>query len=75
MNLEWVRGHNDNTGNEMADYLAKAGRDSTPHGGGDHDARWVPPRLPYTPPNFVKSQIKEYFWKIWENEWTKSNLH
>ena len=75
VNLEWVRGHDDNTGNEMADFLAKTGRDSAPQGGGDANAAAAPPQPPYTPPNLVKTKIKEFFLKAWEEEWTKSNRH
>ena len=75
INIEWVRGHNDNTGNEMADFLAKKGRDSASRGEDTSNAHGGPALPPYTPPSHVKNLIKDYIWEIWKEEWTESNLH
>ena len=64
VNIHWVRGHDDNTGNEMADFLAKKGRDSAASGGADADnPSGAPKPLPYTPPNLVKGHIWKYILK------------
>ena len=68
VNIHWVRGHDDNTGNEMADFLAKKGRDSAASGG----AGATKP-IPYIPPNLIKSHIRKHVIKAWEEEWTKFN--
>ena len=74
VNLRWVRGHDDNTGNEMADFLAKNGRDTVTTGGEGTDHPFGAPKsLPYTPPNLVKGLIRKHVLKAWEDEWTKSN--
>ena len=53
--------------------MAKKGRDAAPLGGEDA-AVGAPALPPYTPPNLIKARIKEHFLKVWEEEWTKSNL-
>ena len=63
VNIHWVRGHDDNTGNEMADFLAKKGRDSAASG----RAGATKP-IPYIPPNLIKSHIRKYVIKAWEEE-------
>ena len=56
----WVRGHAGNTGNELADHLAKTGAGM----GGD---------LPQPPGpvshSYKKKKIKKYFDKIWKKRW------
>ena len=60
ISLRWIPGHKDHTGNELADYLAKAGR-SLP-------LQTPAPSL-FTPPGLVKSRIREKFRKAWTLEW------
>ena len=60
ISIMWIPGHKDHTGNEYADYLAKAGRDlplDTPH------------RTLYTPPGLVKAKIRELYRGRWSTEW------
>ncbi|QQP37041.1 Uncharacterized protein FKW44_022335, partial [Caligus rogercresseyi] len=51
--IEWCRGHNDITGNEFADYLAKSGAQS-------NNRKFVG-----VPPSYVKKTINDYFYKRW----------
>ena len=58
--IEWVRGHSNCTGNELADFLAKKGRDQL----------YIGP-LPalYTPLREIKQKVRDYFGKRWAAEW------
>jgi kelch-like protein 2/3 len=64
VHLEWVRGHNDLTGNEYADYLAKLGNGLRP----------MCPE-PVIPESLAskKQKINAHFEKIWKTEWTNHN--
>ena len=61
--LYWVKGHNNNTGNELADYLAKTGAQLSPFG-----------PLPFIPLslNTVKNNINDSYVDKWQKLW--SNL-
>ena len=60
LTLNWVRGHSDQTGNEMADVLAKLGAGSTPRG---------PFPAVYNPMSFLKHLTNEYMVKKWNSIW------
>ena len=60
MGITWVKGHADNTGNELADHLAKEGGSLLEDG--------VFPKIPVALAE-VKKRIKEYWLKIWQKEW------
>ena len=58
--LYWVKGHADNTGNELADYLAKEG--------GNLRTAGVFPRIPVALAE-VKRRVRDYWLKAWQKEW------
>ena len=58
--LKWVRGHNDNTGNEMADYLAKRGNQCR------HNPRVKPASIS------LKSEVKNTYLEEWKKTWKAS---
>ena len=60
IDLYWVRGHDDNTGNEFADMLAKAGNKQV-------DVAQAPV-LPI-PQSFVKTAVKNYVLEKWQTAW------
>ena len=57
LNFSWIKGHNDNTGNEMADYLAKEGAISNEKIGLDKNY------------HYIKSIIHKRIKKQWDNLW------
>lgn len=57
IDVVWVRGHADNTGNELADVLAKKGTNL---------AEWTPVPIPWSN---IKFMIKDHFWKRWKHRW------
>ena len=64
--LEWVRGHDDNTGNEAADMLAKQGNHKR-----EPDA---PPEVTLpVPKSYVKRTIHERAQQIWRERWTNES--
>ncbi len=64
LELRWVKAHNNNTGNEAADYLAKRGANlPTP---------LTPPALPLSRSE-VKNRIKEHFTNVWQSRWKNLN--
>ncbi|XP_023228256.1 uncharacterized protein LOC111628662 [Centruroides sculpturatus] len=56
--LHWVEGHADNAGNKRADLLAH----TTPE-------RITHYSFSAIPPKWLHNQIKEYFWKRWQDRW------
>ena len=60
LELKWVKAHDDNTGNEVADYLAKKGASEI--------SSLVSPALPLAQSE-VKNRIKIHHTKIWQARW------
>ena len=60
--LAWVRGHDNNTGNEIADYLAKTGSTN------ETNIVELPP-----PKSIAKMKIKEAMYKQWKERWLLTN--
>jgi len=61
--IKWVRGHADNTGNELADSLAKEGSNMNPD--------TVGPELPI-PMSEIKRSLKDHFVAKWQERWGRS---
>jgi ribonuclease HI len=59
VHLMWIKGHNDSTGNELADMLAKLGTKPVPG---------VFPMIPI-PMGSIKNEIKTYIIEKWQNSW------
>jgi hypothetical protein len=59
--LEWVKGHDDDTGNELADYLARKGSIS--------DSPM--PRAVGLSRTEIKARISTHFQNRWQNRWRK----
>ncbi len=64
ISLQWVRGHNDNTGNELADFLAREGSSMR--------CDSVEPELPL-PRSAIKSAIRRHFLAKWQKRWYASD--
>jgi hypothetical protein len=62
--IEWVRGHSNNTGNELADYLAKKGNKTVTLGCDPVTA---------VPMSFIKKTIKEQTVQTWQKQWSGLN--
>ncbi len=62
--LRWIRGHADNTGNELADSLAREGSNTKCHS--------VEPELPL-PHCAVKGVISRHFLAKWQRRWAASD--
>ena len=60
--IKWIKGHNENTGNEMADYLAKEGARRARK---LHDTK---PHMPITQRE-VKQKVHSSFIKQWQHNW------
>ncbi len=58
--IEWVKGHADNTGNELADMLAKKASNLTPS--------TCEPCIP-VPPSYIKLGIKQLGISEWQSAW------
>ena len=59
----WIRGHDDSTGNEYADFLAKSGT----------ELECDPYPLPF-PISCVKEEVKNYFWTLAENRYLRNPI-
>ncbi len=66
--LVWVRGHNNTTGNEVADMLARVGAE---------EARRISYSSPFTPASFkrMKITINQGFIKLWQSRWNHTDLY
>ena len=62
MTLHWIKGHNDNTGNEVADVLAKAGSKSTNR---------INTPMPEVE---IKRGIEKLIENKWQKEWDKPEI-
>jgi len=62
VNLVWIKAHANNTGNELADCLAKEGTLQTAFG--------PEPMIP-VPKSTIKRHIQTYFNKMWDSRWKK----
>jgi ribonuclease HI len=63
IHIGWVKGHNENTGNELADMLAKAGNKMP--------AASVAPEIP-VPNATMKGLINDLVTRSWQDRWTSS---
>ena len=61
--LEWIKGHADHTGNELADYLARQGSSM--------DNLSVFPEVP-VPYTYIKDKITQHFLKKWQSRYSSS---
>ena len=66
--LEWVRGHNNTTGNEMADTLARVGAE---------EAKEISYSSPFTPASIkrMKSMINQEFITRWQTRWSQGDSY
>jgi len=64
LNLEWVKAHADNTGNELADMLAKKGTSASMQG--------PVPFIPVTQ-TFKKNLINDFYLREWKIRWFDSH--
>jgi ribonuclease HI len=64
INIAWVKGHNDNTGNELADMLAKAGNKMP--------AASVAPEVP-VPNATMKGLVNDLVTRSWQDRWSSSD--
>lgn len=62
--IEWIKGHADYTGNELADYLARKGAEMICYS--------VAPEVPL-PTSTVKQRVKDHFLAEWQNRWIQSD--
>ncbi len=62
VNLTWIKGHNNNTGNEFADMLARKGAE---------DARNLSYTSPFLPVSYgaLKSTLRDCFLSMWQSIW------
>jgi ribonuclease HI len=61
LSLRWVRGHDNNTGNELADYLAKTGTEQPQRG--------IEPEVTVS---YIKGEINNRYHKEWCQQWKNS---
>ena len=62
--LNWIRGHSEQTGNEMADMLAKKGAESTPT---------PPPYAEFNPTSLLKHSTRLHIEDKWNKRWNSIN--
>ncbi len=62
--VRWVKGHSDNTGNELADMIAKIGAIEA------SKISDVKPYMPVTRKE-IKKKVHEYFKYMWQTKWNK----
>ncbi len=60
--VKWIKGHNNNTGNELADMIAKEGAMEA------SKINDVKPHMPATRKE-IKSLIHKYFVRVWQTKW------
>ncbi len=60
--VTWVKGHNNNTGNELADMLARKGLAEA------KSLHYISPYIPMTD-NMIKNLIKDRYIKLWQESW------
>ena len=63
IDIKWIKGHADNTGNELADYLAKQGSKM-----GEEEVVTVNPIVLPTRKE-IKQKIEDKYFKIWAERW------
>ena len=63
VHIEWVKGHDDNTGNECADMLAKKGTEVK--------EKTINPRVPINK-YITKRAFKNYYDEIWQSKWSNT---
>ncbi len=63
IDIKWIRGHNNVTGNEIADFLAKKGM---------LEAQSLSSTYPFLPVShkWIKDEIRKYSIKNWQYEWS-----
>ena len=58
VSLQWVRGHNNNSGNELSDYLAKTGACTS--------AKKISSLMPLST---IKRKVRSHYLSLWQSQW------